>query len=88
MSDLFLQRYQRDQCGYALTYDVMNDHITGVTVTANGNKCSAKIPVTVPVELATGHNCTIEQHGSDPFTVWVQLSGNPVALALATPIPL
>ncbi|KAL2818249.1 hypothetical protein BDW59DRAFT_181935 [Aspergillus cavernicola] len=88
MSDLFLQRYQRDQCGYALTYEVMNDHITGVKVTANGNECSAEIPVTVPVELAMGHNFTTEQLGSDPLTVWVQLSGNPMALALATPIPL
>ncbi|KAL2828816.1 hypothetical protein BJY01DRAFT_255239 [Aspergillus pseudoustus] len=92
MSENFLQRYKRDQCGYALAYEVSGDHITGVTVTARANnQCSAKIPITVPVDLANNantHNFTTEKLGSDPLTVWVQLSGDPVSLALASPIPL
>lgn len=87
MSDNFLRRYKRDQCEYALTYEVSGGHITGITVTAENNRCSVSIPVTSPVELR-GHSFATEQLGSDPLTVWVQLTGGPVSLALASPIPL
>lgn len=87
MSDSFLQRYNRDQCEYALTYQVSNKHITGIIVTAKNNQCSAAIPVTSPVELGR-HSFATEQLGNDPLTVWVQLKGDPVTIALASPIPL
>ena len=87
MSDSFLQRYRRDQCEYTLSYEVSGGHITGITVAAKDNQCSAAIPVTSPVELK-GHSFATEQLGDDPLTVWIQLTSGPVTLALASPIPL
>jgi hypothetical protein len=88
MSENFLQRYTRDQCAYALGYEISGGFITGVRVTAKDNMCGAKIPVTLPVAVAGNQGFTTEQLGADPLTVWVQLSGQPVSLALATPIAL
>jgi hypothetical protein len=88
MSENFLQRYTRDQCAYALAYEISGDYITGVRVTAKHNQCGAKIPVTSPVGVLNTENFTTEQLGSDPLTVWVQLAGAPVSLALASPIAL
>lgn len=88
MSDAFLARYQRDQCGYALSYAVSNKKITAVTLTANGNTCSRPIPVTFPVAPTSTQGYTTEKLGSDPLTVWVQLSGSPVTFTLSTPIAL
>ncbi|KAL3492289.1 hypothetical protein BJX62DRAFT_250708 [Aspergillus germanicus] len=87
-SENFLQRYNRDQCGYALGYEISGVYITGFRVTAEDDECSAKIPVTSPVGVLNTQNFTTEQLGSDPLTVWVQLSGGPVSLGLASPIPL
>jgi hypothetical protein len=88
MSDAFLQRYRRDQCGYALSYVLDNNAITGVTLTANGNTCDAAIPITFPTAPSNTHGFTTEQLGSDPVTVWVQLSGSPVTFPLSSPIAL
>ncbi|CEL06526.1 hypothetical protein ASPCAL09701 [Aspergillus calidoustus] len=88
MSENFLQRYTRDQCGYALGYEISGGYITGVRVTAKDNQCGAEIPVTLPGGVSDTQGFTTEQLGSDPLTVWVQLSGQPVSLALATPIAL
>ncbi|KAJ0418828.1 hypothetical protein BJY00DRAFT_324632 [Aspergillus carlsbadensis] len=88
MSENFLQRYTRDQCRYALGYEISGGQITGVRVTARDNQCSAKIPVTFPGGVADSQGFTKEQLGTDPLTLWVQLSGTPVSLALASPIPL
>ncbi|KAL3441770.1 extracellular serine-rich protein [Aspergillus insuetus] len=88
MSDNFLQRYNRDQCRYALGYEISGGYITGFRVTAEDDECEAKIPVTSPVGVLNTQNFTTEQLGSDPLTVWVQLSGGPVSLALASPIAL
>ncbi|KAI9374748.1 hypothetical protein BJX61DRAFT_257125 [Aspergillus egyptiacus] len=91
MSDAFLQRYRRDQCGYSLSYVLSDDGdaITGVTLSsANGNTCDAAIPVTFPEAPASTHGFATEQLGSDPVTVWAQLSGSPVTFSLASPIAL
>ncbi|KAL5339246.1 hypothetical protein BJX70DRAFT_364799 [Aspergillus crustosus] len=88
MSDYFLQRYRRDQCGYALSYILDNSAITGVTVSATGNACDAAIPVTFPSAPADTHGFATEQLGNDPVTVWAQLSGQPVTFTLASPIAL
>ncbi|KAL2860793.1 putative extracellular serine-rich protein [Aspergillus lucknowensis] len=88
MSDSFLQRYRRDQCGYALSYVLSDNAITGVTLTANGNSCDAAIPITFPEIPADTHGFTTEQLGNDPVTVWAQLSGSPVTFSLASPIAL
>ncbi|KAL3459329.1 hypothetical protein BJX64DRAFT_291306 [Aspergillus heterothallicus] len=88
MSENFLQRYKRDQCGYTMSYQVSGGYITAITVNAKDIQCSAKIPVTSPFELVNPQNFTTEKLGSDPTTIWVQLAGAPVSLALASPIPL
>ncbi|CBF83680.1 hypothetical protein AN2954.2 [Aspergillus nidulans FGSC A4] len=88
MSAEFLARYTRDHCDYGLNYILDNGAITGVTVTANGNTCDANIPVTFPTAPTDTLGFATEQLGSDPFTVWAQLSGSPVTFSLATPIAL
>ncbi|BCS22373.1 putative extracellular serine-rich protein [Aspergillus puulaauensis] len=88
MSDYFLQRYRRDQCGYSLSYVLDGNSITGVTLSANGNSCDATIPVTFPDAPSDTHGFSTEQLGSDPVTVWAQLSGSPVTFSLASPIAL
>jgi hypothetical protein len=88
MSAAFLARYNRDHCGYSLSYATSNRQITAVTVSATGNTCSDPIPVTFPVAPTSTQGFTTEQIGSDPLTVWVQLSGSPVTFTLSTPIPL
>jgi hypothetical protein len=88
MSAAFLARYNRDQCGYSLSYATSNNQITAVTVSATGNTCTDPIPVTFPVAPTSTQGFTTEQLGSDPLTIWVQLSGSPVTFTLSTPISL
>jgi hypothetical protein len=88
MSAAFLARFNRDKCGYALSYTTANQKITAVTVSATGNTCSEPIPVTFPVAPTSTQGFTTEQLGSDPLTVWVRLSGSPVSFTLSTPIAL
>lgn len=88
MSANFLDRYNRDQCNYSLQYTIGNKQITGVTLSAKDNTCNAPIPVSFPVAPTDTKGFTTEQYGSDPLTVWVQLSGSPVTFSLSTPIPL
>ncbi|KAJ5110965.1 hypothetical protein N7532_001500 [Penicillium argentinense] len=88
MSASFLDRYKRDACGYSLNYTVSNKKITAVTVSATDSSCSSKIPVTFPTAPSNTQGFTVEQVGSDPATVWVQLSGSPVTFTLDSPIAL
>lgn len=88
MSAGFLSRYNRDACGYTLSYTTKNQKITGVTVSATGNTCSEPIPVTFPVAPTSTQGFTTEKLGSDPLTVWVRLSGSPVTFTFSTPISL
>ncbi|KAJ5730539.1 uncharacterized protein N7483_005047 [Penicillium malachiteum] len=88
MSAGFNARYIRDACGYAVSYTTANQKITGVTVSATGNTCSEPIPVTFPVAPTNTQGFTTEQLGSDPLTVWVELTGSPVSFTLSTPIAL
>ncbi|KAJ5469590.1 hypothetical protein N7539_009208 [Penicillium diatomitis] len=88
MSASFLARYNRDACGYSMSYTTANGKITAVTVSAKGNTCSEAIPVTFPTAPSNTQGFTVEQLGSDPATVWVKLSGSPVTFTLSSPIPL
>ncbi|KAJ5970919.1 uncharacterized protein N7479_000837 [Penicillium vulpinum] len=88
MSASFLARYNRDKCGYSLSYAISNKKITGVTVSATGNTCTDPIPVTFPVAPTSTQGFATEQIGADPLTVWVKLSGSPVTFNLSTPISL
>ncbi|KGO69938.1 hypothetical protein PITC_046330 [Penicillium italicum] len=88
MSASFLARYNRDKCGYSLSYATSNKKITAVTVSATGNTCTDPIPVTFPVAPTSTQGFATEQLGADPLTVWVKLSGSPVTFTLSTPISL
>ncbi|GLB04013.1 hypothetical protein AtubIFM57258_009729 [Aspergillus tubingensis] len=88
MSASFLARYTRDACNYSLRYTISDHKITGATLSATDNTCNATIPVTFPVAPTNTQGFTTEQVGSDPLTVWVQLSGSPVSFTLSTPIAL
>jgi hypothetical protein len=89
-ADQFNNRMARDKChpNLSYSYSANGKTITGVTVTADGNTCSAKIPVTFP-GAATSTNspgATSEKIGTDPLTVWITLSGSPVTYTLTKPI--
>ncbi|KAJ9493133.1 hypothetical protein VN97_g153 [Penicillium thymicola] len=86
MSASFLARFNRDKCGYSLSYATDNKKITAVTVSATGNTCTDPIPVTFPVAPTSTQGFATEQLGADPLTVWVKLSGSPVTFTLSTPI--
>ncbi|TVY39443.1 hypothetical protein LSUB1_G004310 [Lachnellula subtilissima] len=85
----FASRMARDACGASLTFNVnpTAQTITGVTLTTTGNTCSTTIPVTVPGTVTSTQGFRTEQIGSDPLTIWVQMSGLPVTFTLSKPIP-
>ncbi|OQE18920.1 hypothetical protein PENFLA_c020G00457 [Penicillium flavigenum] len=88
MSASFLARFNRDKCGYSLSYATSNQKITAVTVSATGNTCTEPIPVTFPVAPTSTQGFATEQLGADPLTVWIKLTGSPVTFTLSTPISL
>ncbi|KAI5367119.1 hypothetical protein Slin15195_G022520 [Septoria linicola] len=83
----FLQRMARDQCNPNLAYRYSQDgsQIVGVTVSADGNTCSAPIPVTFPGP-ASGGAATDDKVGSEPLIKWVALSGSTQTYTLASPV--
>ncbi|KAI7362518.1 hypothetical protein KC354_g7211 [Hortaea werneckii] len=86
---LFMNRMAVDQCQPSLTWTLSDDgnSITGATLSANGNSCSAPIPVTFPVSAsATAGQTTREQLGSDSPTFWTTLTGSPVTFQLDSPV--
>ncbi|KAF4632538.1 hypothetical protein G7Y89_g5585 [Cudoniella acicularis] len=80
----FLNRMNRDACNPILSYTTnpTAKTITAVTLTCNSNKCDAKIPVTVPAPVTDIQGFVTEQLGSDPLTIWVQMTGSPVTFTL------
>ena len=88
MSDAFTARAARDACVYSLTWISEDQKITGVTLSSDGNSCDSPIPVTFPTAPADTQGFETEKIGSDPLTVWAQLSGSPVTFTLSTPISL
>jgi hypothetical protein len=87
LAQVFLDRMTRDACKYTLSWTVASGKITGVTVGATNNRCSAPIPVTIPGGVSSNpKGFKTEQVGSDPFTIWVSLTGSAVTLSLKTAI--
>jgi hypothetical protein len=89
----FLDRMARDQCSPILTwnYDEPGFNIVSVTLTtALQNRCKVPIPVTLSVDAAKPlpAGSETEQIGSDPLTVWIRMTGYPVTINLAQPVPL
>ena len=88
-SSFWLTEYLSSQCkpNGAYTYSSDGTHITGFTLTANGNSCSAPIAVTFPVQASTSTGGTTkEQIGNDPLTIWATLGGSPVSFTLSSPV--
>ncbi|KAI7334631.1 hypothetical protein KC315_g3650 [Hortaea werneckii] len=86
---LFMDRMTVDQCQPSLAWTLSDDgeSITGATLSANGNSCSAPISVTFPVSASTtGGQTTREQLGSDSLTIWTTLTGSPVSFELDSPV--
>ena len=90
---VFTTRMTKDLCNPTtqLIYATSGNttQITGFTVGATGNTCSAPIPVTVPGGSVTNlQGSTTEQVGNDPLTIWVTLAGAAKTFTLSTPITL
>jgi hypothetical protein len=92
IAQAFTDRMARDQCSPQLNWNYTPDDkaIASVTVhTATANRCKVPIPVTVPVNVASlPPGATREQIGSDPLTIWVKMTGQPVTIRLAKPVQL
>jgi len=86
LAKAFTDRQARDACGYNMSWTMASGKITGLTVSANGNTCSAAIPVTVPGPVTSTQGFATEKVGNDPLTIWVKLTGSPVSFTLQTPI--
>lgn len=84
----FTNRMARDACGYKMSYTISNNAITQVTVNANGNTCSAAIPVTVPGSVTNTQGFPLEKIGNDPLTIWAKLNGSPITFTLSSPLVL
>ncbi|ETN37056.1 uncharacterized protein HMPREF1541_08046 [Cyphellophora europaea CBS 101466] len=83
----FTDRQTRDACQPRLTWNKVGQTITSATVTANGNSCSVRVPVTIPNGITTdAQGFQTEQIGNDPLTIWVQLTGSPVTFQFTPPI--
>ncbi|EFY97716.1 hypothetical protein X797_002917 [Metarhizium robertsii] len=93
LATYFLNRMALDACQpkSSYTYSADGKTITRVTVTANGNTCSAPVPVTFPGGIATTTllgPLKSTKVGSEPPILWVTLSGRPVEILLWTPVKL
>ncbi|KAF2132401.1 hypothetical protein P153DRAFT_364804 [Dothidotthia symphoricarpi CBS 119687] len=86
LATAFTDRMARDQCNYAMTWNMSGGKTTGVTVTADGNTCPVAIPITVPGSVVDTKGFVTEKVGNDPLTVWVKLTGSPVTLTLSSPL--
>lgn len=88
----FVDRMALDKCAPSLSYGFSADgnSITSVTVSSAGpegaNKCSVKVPVTIPSGTVSGASVTADKVGSEPPIQWVTLNGAPVTLKLSTAV--
>lgn len=76
-------------CNPNLVYNYADDgkSITSVTVTASGNTCGVKVPVTFPGSATTSSTgSTSEQHSPEPLIYYTQLSGSPVTFTLGSAV--
>lgn len=91
LAAVFMDRMTRDQCNPTtrLIYSADGTQIIAVEVGADGNTCSAPVPITIPSGTVTSlQGSTTEQIGGDPLTVWVTLSGNTKVFSLTSPITI
>jgi hypothetical protein len=86
LANVFRSRQARDACAPKLSWTVSNNKINSVTLTANGNRCAQRLPITVPGTVTNTAGLTVEKIGNDPYTYWVTLSGSSKTLTLSTPV--
>ena len=87
----FNRRLVRDHCAPYIRWTLSNgsSQIIGFDVlAATNNTCSVTVPVTVPNSVKDTHGYHTEQLGTDPLTIWVDLSGSAVHFDLDPPIKL
>jgi len=84
----FMDRMTRDQCSPKMSWVTDGSTITGVTITANNNRCTAKIPLSMPGSVTSTAGATLEKVGNDPSTYWVTMAGNSRSYTLSSPIPV
>ncbi|KAH7120670.1 hypothetical protein EDB81DRAFT_666687 [Dactylonectria macrodidyma] len=85
----FLDRKSLDDCKPQMSYVFSESGaITSVIVTANSNRCSVPIPVTIPSGYVTASqgSVTADQVGSEPPIQWVALNGSPATLTLSNAV--
>lgn len=87
----FAQRVARDACFPMIAYtrgssNASSSAITSVTVYTESNECEVPIPVTIPGGVVDAKGSRIEQIGTDPETLWVQLDGEAITFDLSVPI--
>jgi len=91
LAQQFTDRMTRDKCAPSLVYnfDDSSKHITSATLTTSGN-CTASIPVTFPAAASADALGTSrkEQLGSDPLTIWADMTGAARTFTLTTPLAL
>ncbi|KAH6685826.1 hypothetical protein F5X68DRAFT_269203 [Plectosphaerella plurivora] len=94
LAQYFVDRMTLDKCAPSLSYGFSSDgnSITSVTVSSAGpegaNKCSVKVPVTIPSGTVSGATVTADKVGSEPPIQWVTLNGAPVTLKLSTAVQI
>lgn len=88
LAQSFLDRQTRDACVPKLTWVKSGSSITGVTVSANSNRCSVPVPLTVPGSVTNTQGMRTEKVGNDPTTIWVTLSGSARTFTLSSPVPV
>jgi hypothetical protein len=88
----YIDRMARDQCSPSLTWNHSEDGnaiVSVIITTATQNKCKTPIPVTFPKGVrSVPPGARKEQLGSDPLTLWVSMTGNPVTIRLSEPLKL
>ncbi|CEJ92823.1 hypothetical protein VHEMI08453 [[Torrubiella] hemipterigena] len=89
-ANYFIDRMTRDACQPTAQYGYSDDGktIVSVTVSTNGNTCSVPVAVSIPTGTVTGAGFSVENVGSEPPIVWVQMQGSPVTLTLCNPVTL
>jgi len=88
-AEVFLERYELEQCGHESRLVIENDKVVGISVKATKGSCT--VPITVPVNVKSSSlpsDAKLEQVGNDPLTVWVPLKkGETKTIELDQTIP-
>ena len=82
LAKLYIERIQRDQCGYQMYADVDKNVVSKVSVSSASN---CKVPVTVPGDIVDTFPKD-QLSPADYTTYWVDSSAQPLSLTLVNPV--